>query len=111
MSKYHSPDNFNGNMRTDANHGGKPLYFPNSYHTHKHGAPSNTSMSKKVTPGFDPSVAEAPYQVMNNVVSRESVYKHEGDASEYKQVRELYQVGSHSRTQLGQKLIVFSCSA
>lgn len=73
-------------MRIDANHGGKPPYFPNSYHTQM-----NSSMTKKRTPGFDPAVAEAPFQVANNVVSRHSYYKHEGDPSEYNQVRELYQ--------------------
>jgi catalase len=88
MSKYHSPDNFNGSMRIDANHGGKPQYYPNSYMT-----TNNSSMTKRRAPGFDPSTAEAPFQVANNVVSRQSYYKHEGDASEYTQVRELYQVG------------------
>lgn len=48
-------------------------------------------MTKKRTPGFDPKMAEAPFQVGNNVVSRQSFYKHEGDPSEYTQVRELYQ--------------------
>lgn len=92
MAKFHSPDNFNGTMRVDANHGGKPPYFPNSYHAKT----TNTSTSKKVTPGFDPSKAEAPWQAANNVVSRKSVYRHEGDPSEYNQVRELYQVSSYT---------------
>jgi len=86
MSKFHSPDNFNGTMRIDANHGGKPQYHPNSYST-----PYNSSMTKKRAPGYMPEAAEAPYQVASNVVSRQSYYKHEGDPSEYNQVRELYQ--------------------
>lgn len=85
LAKFHSPDNYNGTMRTDANSAGKPVYFPNSYHTTQ-----NSSMSKKTTPGFDPSKTEAPYQVANNVVSRQSQYLHEGDPSEYTQVRDLY---------------------
>lgn len=72
-------------VRVDANHGGKPPYFPNSYHSKL-----NSSMTKKRTPDFDPSVTEAPYQAANNVVSRMSYYKHEGERSEYDQVRELY---------------------
>ena len=73
-------------MRIDANHGGKPQYHPNSYST-----PNNSSMTKKRAPGYMPEAAEAPYQVANNVVSRQSYYIHEGDPSEYNQVRELYQ--------------------
>lgn len=49
-------------------------------------------MTKKRTPAYMPSAAEAPWQVGNNVVSRQSFFKHEGDPSEYTQVRELYQV-------------------
>ena len=89
LAKFHSPDNYNGTMRTDANSAGKPVYFPNSYHTTQ-----NSSMSKKTTPGFDPSKTEAPYQVANNVVSRQSQYLHEGDPSEYTQVRDLYKVSA-----------------
>ena len=48
-------------------------------------------MTKKRAPGYMPEAAEAPYQVASNVVSRQSYYKHEGDPSEYNQVRELYQ--------------------
>lgn len=75
-------------MRIDANHGGKPQYHPNSYST-----TMNSSMTKRRAPGFDPAVAEAPFQVANNVMSRHSYWKHEGDPCEYNQVRELYQVG------------------
>jgi len=85
MAKFHSPDNFNGAVRVDANHGGKPPYFPNSYHSK-----ANSSMTKRRTPGFDPSTTEVPYQAANNVVSRQSYYRHEGQPSEYDQVRELY---------------------
>ncbi|KAK5678481.1 hypothetical protein LTS10_008925 [Elasticomyces elasticus] len=40
--------------------------------------------------GFRPDVAEAPYKVSDNVVSRKSHYYHEGKLSEYDQPRELY---------------------
>lgn len=36
------------------------------------------------------SAAEAPWQAANNVVSRDSHWTHEGEPSEYDQVRELY---------------------
>ncbi|KAK3620016.1 hypothetical protein LTR56_023654 [Elasticomyces elasticus] len=39
---------------------------------------------------FRPDVAEAPYKVSDNVVSRKSHYYHEGKLSEYDQPRELY---------------------
>ncbi len=35
-------------------------------------------------------MAESPYQAASNVVSRQSYWSHEGEASEYDQVRELY---------------------
>lgn len=35
-------------------------------------------------------MAEAPWQAASNVVSRESHWSHEGETSEYDQVRELY---------------------
>jgi len=85
MAKYHAPDNYNGAVRTDANHGGRPQYFPNSYST-----ANNSSMTKRRAPGFDPSVTEGAWQAADNVVSRQSHYKHEGQDSEYDQVRELY---------------------
>ncbi|KAF2221230.1 putative vegetative catalase [Elsinoe ampelina] len=65
--------NFDGAMRVDANHAGNKQYTPNSF-THK----------------FRPDVAEAPYKVSDNVVSRKSHYYHEGKLSEYDQPRELY---------------------
>lgn len=65
--------NFDGQMRNDANHGGKPQYYPNSF-THK----------------FRPDTAETPYSVADNVVSRKSHYYHEGKMSEYTQATELY---------------------
>ena len=65
--------NFDGNLRSDANHGGKPDYVPNSFQ-HK----------------FRPDVAETPYKVSDNIVSRKSHYMHEGKKSEYTQATELY---------------------
>lgn len=70
-------------MRIDANSGGKPLYFPNSYMT--------KAPTKGTAPSFDPSTAEAPMQFASNVLSRKGHYRHEGQISEYDQVRELYQ--------------------
>lgn len=66
--------NFDGQMRVDANHAGNKQYTPNSF-------------ANK----FRPDVAEAPYKVSNNVVSRKSHYYHEGKLSEYDQPRELYE--------------------
>jgi len=60
-------------MRVDANHAGNKQYTPNSF-VHK----------------FRPDVAEAPYKVSDNVVSRKSHYYHEGKKNEYDQARELY---------------------
>ncbi|KAF4555235.1 Peroxisomal catalase-like protein 3 [Elsinoe fawcettii] len=73
MSGSLSSINFDGAMRVDANHAGNKQYTPNSF-THK----------------FRPDVAEAPYKVSDNVVSRKSHYYHEGKLSEYDQPRELY---------------------
>ena len=84
MSKYVSPDNFFGSMRMDGD-ARKPVYFPNSYHT-----THNDNKQFRKTPGFDPSTAEAPWQAANNVVARQSLWKHEGTTSEYDQVRDLY---------------------
>ena len=61
-------------MRVDGNHSGNKQYTPNSF-AHK----------------FRPDVAEAPYKVADNVVSRKSHYYHEGKISEYTQARDLYQ--------------------
>ncbi|WRT66017.1 uncharacterized protein IL334_002968 [Kwoniella shivajii] len=70
LSKFHSPDNFFGAMRIDGDAANKPTY---------------------VTPTFaGRSAAEAPFQAASNVVSRESHWTHEGEPSEYDQVRELY---------------------
>ncbi|MCJ1353651.1 MAG: hypothetical protein MMC33_003638 [Icmadophila ericetorum] len=65
--------NFDGPLRVDGNHSGNPQYTPNSF-KHK----------------FRPDVAEAPYAVSDNIVSRKSHYYHEGKKSEYDQARELY---------------------
>lgn len=65
--------NFDGAMRTDANHAMNPQYAPNSF------------VNK-----FRPDVAEAPYKVADNTVSRKSHYFHEGKISEYDQPRDLY---------------------
>ena len=73
MSRSFAPVSFNGQMRTDANHAGNKQYTPNSF-AHK----------------FRPDVAEAPYKVSDNIVSRKSHYYHEGKVSEYDQPRELY---------------------
>ncbi|KAF8749952.1 Catalase R [Rhizoctonia solani] len=35
MARFHSPDNYAGNMRIDGNVASKPTYFPNSYHNNK----------------------------------------------------------------------------
>lgn len=73
MSGSLSSLNFDGQMRNDGNHSGNKQYTPNSF-------------SNK----FRPDVAEAPYKVSDNVVSRKSHYYHEGKVSEYDQPRELY---------------------
>jgi len=65
--------NFDGAMRTDANHAGNAQYAPNSF-KHK----------------FRPDAAETPYAVSDNIVSRKSHYYHEGKDSDYDQARELY---------------------
>jgi catalase len=65
--------NFDGPMRTDANHAGNPQYAPNSF-VHK----------------FRPDTAEAPYRVADPIVSRKSHFYHEGQLSDYEQARELY---------------------
>ncbi|KAK4899905.1 hypothetical protein LTR27_002666 [Elasticomyces elasticus] len=74
MSGSLSSLNFDGNMRVDGNHSGNKQYAPNSFGGNK----------------FRPDVAEAPYKVSDNVVSRKSHYYHEGKLSEYDQPRELY---------------------
>ncbi|KAG8789408.1 hypothetical protein FRC12_013556 [Ceratobasidium sp. 428] len=81
-AQFHSPDNFAGSMRIDGNVGGKPHYFPNSYH--------NPKPSTNGAPGFLPEAEEVPMQVANNVLSRKGHYLHEGSPTEYNQVRELY---------------------
>ena len=65
--------NFDGQQRNDANHAGNPQYVPNSF-KHK----------------FRPDVAEAPYAIGDNVVSRKSHFWHEGKLSDYDQARDLY---------------------
>jgi len=73
MSQSYSSINFDGPMRADANHANNKQITPNSF-VHK----------------FRPDVAEAPYKVADNVVSRKSHYYHEGKISEYTQATELY---------------------
>ncbi|KAI6841447.1 heme-dependent catalase [Hortaea werneckii] len=73
MSGSLSSINFDGAMRIDANHAGNKQYTPNSF-------------ANK----FRPDLAETPYKVSDNVVSRKSHYYHEGKVSEYDQPRELY---------------------
>ena len=65
--------NFDGQMRVDGNHSGNPQYVPNSF-----------------VQKFRPDVAEAPYQLADNNVSRKSHFGHEGKKSEYDQAKELY---------------------
>ncbi|KAI9709434.1 MAG: hypothetical protein M1828_002415 [Chrysothrix sp. TS-e1954] len=65
--------NYDGQLRGDANHDGKPSYVPNS------------TMHK-----YRPDVAEAPYKVADSTVSRKSHYYHEAKQTEYDQARELY---------------------
>jgi len=73
MAKSFSTPNVAGNMRSDANTGGNPHYYPNSF------------VNK-----FVPEATEAPYQVADNVVSRQSYSWSEGTMKEYEQARELY---------------------
>ncbi|KAH3920032.1 hypothetical protein HBH56_021900 [Parastagonospora nodorum] len=73
MAKQFATLNFDGQMRVDANHAGNKQYAPNSF-AHK----------------FRPDVAEAPYVVSDNVVSRKSHYYHEGKKSDYAQATELW---------------------
>ncbi|KAK5948556.1 hypothetical protein OHC33_010452 [Knufia fluminis] len=73
MAQSYASLNFDGPLRVDANHAGNPDYAPNSYKNK-----------------FRPDVAEAPYKVGDNIVSRKSHYWHEGKLSEYDQPRELY---------------------
>jgi len=82
LSKFHSPDNYLGTMRVDGDVAQKPTYFPNSYQS------MNPASRAPTFPGK--SMAEAPWQVASNVVSRDSHWSHEGEPSEYDQVRELY---------------------
>ncbi|KAL2044692.1 hypothetical protein N7G274_002466 [Stereocaulon virgatum] len=65
--------NFDGPVRTDANHAGNKQYVPNSF---KH--------------AFRPDAAEVPYTVADNIVSRKSYYAHEGKKSGYAQATERY---------------------
>ncbi|EGS21238.1 uncharacterized protein CTHT_0030860 [Thermochaetoides thermophila DSM 1495] len=73
MAQSYASLNFDGPMRTDANHAGNKQYAPNSF-AHK----------------FRPDAAEAPYAVGDNVVSRKSHYWHEGKKNDYDQARELW---------------------
>jgi len=73
MAQSYASLNFDGPMRVDANHAGNKQYAPNSF-AHK----------------FRPDVAEAPYAVSDNVVSRKSHYWHEGQKNDYDQARELW---------------------
>ncbi|PNP43528.1 hypothetical protein TGAMA5MH_04500 [Trichoderma gamsii] len=73
MAKSYASLNFDGQMRTDANHAGNKQYAPNSF-AHK----------------FRPDVAEAPYAVSDNIVSRKSHFWHEGKKNDYDQATELW---------------------
>ncbi|KAL6872227.1 catalase-like domain-containing protein [Trichoderma longibrachiatum] len=73
MAKSYASLNFDGPMRTDANHAGNKQYAPNSF-AHK----------------FRPDTAEAPYAVSDNIMSRKSHYWHEGKKNDYDQATELW---------------------
>jgi len=73
MASSFSSLNFDGQMRTDANHAGNKQYVPNTF-AHK----------------FRPDVAEAPYVVSDNVVSRKSHFWHEGKKNDYEQATTLW---------------------
>ncbi|OLN96261.1 Vegetative catalase [Colletotrichum chlorophyti] len=73
MAKSYASLNFDGQMRTDANHAGNKQYAPNSF-AHK----------------FRPDTAEVPYAVSDNIVSRKSHYWHEGKKNDYAQATELW---------------------
>lgn len=73
MASNYASLNFDGPLRTDANHAGNKQYAPNSF-AHK----------------FRPDTAEAPYTVADATVSRKSHFAHEGKPSEYDQARDLY---------------------
>ncbi|KAF2401669.1 heme-dependent catalase [Trichodelitschia bisporula] len=73
MANSFSSLNFDGPLRTDANHAGNKQYAPNSF-AHK----------------FRPDTAEAPYAVGDNIVSRKSHYWHEGKKSDYAQATALW---------------------
>jgi len=73
MANSFSSLNFDGQMRTDANHAGNKQYVPNTF-AHK----------------FRPDTAEAPYAVSDNIVSRKSHYWHEGKKNDYAQATDLW---------------------
>ena len=56
--------------------------FPNSY--------SSTNPASRAPAFAGKEVAEAPWRAASNIVSRQSHWSHEGERSEYDQVRELY---------------------
>ena len=65
-------------MRIDGNAmSGKAIYSPTNR--------SGVDMPKPL-----PSAMEAPMQVADNILSRRSHFRHEGQRSEYDQVRELH---------------------
>ncbi|KAG7287488.1 hypothetical protein NEMBOFW57_007000 [Staphylotrichum longicolle] len=73
MAKSYASLNFDGPMRTDANHAGNKQYAPNSF-SHK----------------FRPDAAETPYVVHDSVVSRKSHFWHEGQKNDYDQAAQLW---------------------
>jgi catalase len=73
MAQSYASLNFDGAMRTDANHGGNKQYAPNSF-AHK----------------FRPDAAEAPYAVHDPIVSRKSHFWHEGKKNDYDQATQLW---------------------
>ncbi|TFK46049.1 catalase [Heliocybe sulcata] len=75
MAGSYSSLNFAGALRSDANTGMNPHYSQNSYDT----------------PKFRPDTDHHPMEVGDNILSRKGHFLHEGKASEYDQVRELYQ--------------------
>jgi len=75
MAKSWASPNFDGMMRLDANTAGRKHYYPNSFDKQE----------------WRDDTDFTPVSVADNLMSRQSHYKHEGTLSEYDQPRELYE--------------------
>lgn len=73
MAQSYSSVNFDGPLRSDANHGGNPQYIPNSF-----------------VDKFRPDTTETPMQLSDSIMSRRSHFWHEGKRNDYDQARDLY---------------------